>query len=119
METVNLKDKLSKIHDYWNPRIIGELNGSYVKIVKLQGEFVWHHHENEDEMFLVVQGKLRMRLRDGDKIINAGEFIIVPKGVEHMPVTEEEVHIVLFEPKTTLNTGNVHNDRTRAVLERV
>ena len=119
METVNLKDKLSKIHDYWNPRIIGELNGSYVKIVKLQGEFVWHHHENEDEMFLVVQGKLRMRLRDDDKIVNAGEFIIVPKGVEHMPVAEEEVHIVLFEPKTTLNTGNVQNNRTRAVLERL
>jgi mannose-6-phosphate isomerase-like protein (cupin superfamily) len=119
METVNLKDKLSKVHDCWNPRIIGELNDSYVKIVKLQGEFVWHHHDNEDEMFLVLQGKLRMKLRDGDKIVNAGEFIIVPKGVEHMPVAEEEVHIVLFEPKTTLNTGNVQNNRTRAVLERL
>jgi mannose-6-phosphate isomerase-like protein (cupin superfamily) len=119
METVNLKEKLSRVKEYWSPKIVGELNDSYVKIVKLQGEFVWHHHDNEDEMFLVVQGNLRMRFRDGEQIIKPGEFIIVPKGVEHLPVADDEVHIVLFEPKTTLNTGNVHNERTHKVLERI
>lgn len=119
MEVINLKDKLSRVSDYWNPRIVGELNDSYVKIVKLQGEFVWHHHDLEDEMFLVVHGSLRMRFRDGEKTIKPGEFIIVAKGVEHLPVADDEVHIVLFEPKTTLNTGNVHNDRTRPELEHI
>jgi mannose-6-phosphate isomerase-like protein (cupin superfamily) len=119
VETVNLKEKLSKVSDYFNPRIIGELNDSYVKVVKLKGEFVWHHHDNEDEMFLVVSGTLRMRFRDGDQLIRPGEFIIVPKGVEHLPVAEEEVHLVLLEPKTTLNTGNITSDRTRAELERI
>src|SRR5271154_1339763 len=119
METVNLKEKLSRVKEYWNPKIIGELNDSYVKIVKFQGEFVWHHHDQEDEMFLVVQGNLRMRFRDREEIVKPGEFIIVPKGVEHMPVADEEVHVVLFEPKTTLNTGNVQNERTRPQLERI
>ena len=119
METVNLKEKLSRVKEYWSPKIIGELNDSYVKVVKLQGEFVWHHHDHEDEMFLVVTGNLRMRFRDCEEIIKPGEFIIVPKGVEHLPVADEEVHIVLFEPKTTLNTGNVHNERTHQVLERI
>jgi mannose-6-phosphate isomerase-like protein (cupin superfamily) len=119
VETVNLKEKLSKVSDYFNPRIIGELNDSYVKVVKLKGEFVWHHHDNEDEMFLVVSGTLRMRFRDGDQLIRPGEFIIVPKGVEHLPVADEEVHLVLLEPKTTLNTGNITSDRTRAELERI
>jgi len=119
MEVINLKDKLSRVSDYWNPRIVGELNDSYVKIVKLQGEFVWHHHDHEDEMFLVVHGNLRMRFRDDEKTIKPGEFIIVPKGVEHMPVADDEVHIVLFEPKTTLNTGNVRNGRTRPELEHI
>jgi mannose-6-phosphate isomerase-like protein (cupin superfamily) len=119
VETVNLKEKLSRVSDYFNPRIIGELNDSYVKVVKLKGEFVWHHHDNEDEMFLVVSGTLRMRFRDGDQLIRPGEFIIVPKGVEHLPVAEEEVHLVLLEPKTTLNTGNITSDRTRAELERI
>jgi mannose-6-phosphate isomerase-like protein (cupin superfamily) len=119
VETVNLREKLSKVSDYFNPRIIGELNDSYVKVVKLKGEFVWHHHDNEDEMFLVVTGTLRMRFRDGDQLIRPGEFIIVPKGVEHLPVAEEEVHLVLLEPKTTLNTGNITSDRTRAELERI
>jgi len=119
METVNLKEKLSRVKEYWNPKIIGELNDSYVKIVKFQGEFVWHHHDQEDEMFLVVQGNLRMRFRDREKIVKPGEFIIVPKGVEHMPVADEEVHVVLLEPKTTLNTGNVQNERTRPQLERI
>jgi mannose-6-phosphate isomerase-like protein (cupin superfamily) len=119
METVNLKDKFSRVSEFWSPKIIGELNDSYVKVVKLRGEFVWHHHDHEDEMFLVTHGTLRMRFRDRDQIIKPGEFIIVPKGVEHLPVADEEVHLVLFEPKTTLNTGNVHNERTHAELERI
>jgi mannose-6-phosphate isomerase-like protein (cupin superfamily) len=119
METVNLKEKLSRVKEFWSPKIIGELNDSYVKVVKLQGEFVWHHHDHEDEMFLVIAGNLRMRFRDREEIIKPGEFIIVPKGVEHLPVADEEVHIVLFEPKTTLNTGNIHNERTHEQLERI
>ncbi len=119
MEAVNLNEKLSKIKEYWSPKIIGELNDSYVKVVKLTGEFVWHHHDNEDELFLVVKGRLLMRFRDRDVEVSPGEFIIVPKGVEHLPVAHEEVHIVLFEPKTTLNTGNVRNERTHAKLERL
>jgi mannose-6-phosphate isomerase-like protein (cupin superfamily) len=119
MEKVNLQEKLSKIKEHWSPKIIGELNDSYVKVVKLKGEFVWHHHDNEDEMFLVVKGGLRMRFRDRDVMVSPGEFIIVPKGVDHLPVAEEEVHIVLFEPKTTLNTGNVQNERTVVELERI
>jgi mannose-6-phosphate isomerase-like protein (cupin superfamily) len=119
METVNLNEKLSKVKEYWSPKIIGELNDSYVKVVKLTGEFVWHHHDNEDEMFLVVKGRLRMRFRDREMEVLPGEFIIVPKGMEHLPVADEEVHIVLFEPKTTLNTGNVKNERTVAELERL
>lgn len=120
MEKVNLTEKLALINDYWNPRIIGELNDCYVKIVKLQGEFIWHHHENEDELFLIMKGTLRMRLRERDVLLKEGDFLIVPKGVEHMPVAETgEVHIVLLEPKTTLNTGNVQNARTVATLERI
>jgi mannose-6-phosphate isomerase-like protein (cupin superfamily) len=119
METINLKEKLSRVKEFWSPKIVGELNDSYVKVVKLQGEFVWHHHDREDEMFLVVTGKLRMRFRDREEIISPGEFIIVPRGVEHLPVADEEVHIVLFEPKTTLNTGNIRSERTHAELERI
>jgi mannose-6-phosphate isomerase-like protein (cupin superfamily) len=119
METINLKEKLSRVKEFWSPKIVGELNDSYVKVVKLQGEFVWHHHDREDEMFLVVTGKLRMRFRDREEIIRPGEFIIVPRGVEHLPVADEEVHIVLFEPKTTLNTGNIRSERTHAELERI
>ena len=112
MELVNINEKLSRFSDHWSPKIVGELNDSYVKVVKLKGEFIWHHHDNEDELFLVIKGQLLMRLRDGDVRINPGEFLIVPRGVEHMPVAEEEVHLVLLEPKTTLNTGNVRNERT-------
>jgi mannose-6-phosphate isomerase-like protein (cupin superfamily) len=119
MHAVNLAEKFRQFHDYWNPRVIGELNECHVKAVKLQGEFVWHHHEQEDELFLVVKGTLRMRFRDHDEIIKEGEFIIVPHGVEHLPVAEEEVHIILLEPKTTLNTGNVTNERTVCQLERI
>jgi mannose-6-phosphate isomerase-like protein (cupin superfamily) len=119
MEAVNLEAKLSQVKEYWSPKIVGELNDSYVKVVRFKGEFVWHHHENEDELFLVVKGRLRMRFRDRDVAVRPGEFIIVPRGVEHMPVADEEVQIVLFEPKTTLNTGNVRNERTLAQLERI
>lgn len=119
MEAINLAQKLSLVADYWSPKIVGELNDSYVKVVKLKGEFVWHHHDNEDELFLVVKGRLRMRLRDSDVIVSAGEFIIIPRGVEHLPVAEDEVHIVLFEPKTTLNTGNVRNGRTVEDLQHI
>lgn len=119
MEAVNLEQKLSIVRELWSPKIVGELNDSYVKVVKLKGEFVWHHHDDEDELFLVVKGTLLMRFRDRDVHVSPGEFIIVPKGVEHLPVAEEEVHLVLFEPKSTLNTGNLRNDRTVAELERI
>jgi mannose-6-phosphate isomerase-like protein (cupin superfamily) len=119
MQSVNLEEKFGKFHDFWNPRVIGELNDCHVKAVKIKGEFMWHHHDHEDEMFLVVKGTLRMRLRDRDVLVREGEFIIVPHGVEHMPVAEEEVHVVLLEPKTTLNTGNVENERTVRELERI
>jgi mannose-6-phosphate isomerase-like protein (cupin superfamily) len=112
MEKVNLAQKLSLFNEYWSPKIAGELNDSYVKLAKLKGEFVWHHHEAEDELFLVVKGKLLIKLRDRDIWLEEGEFVIIPQGVEHMPVAEDEVHIVLIEPKTTLNTGNVQNERT-------
>jgi mannose-6-phosphate isomerase-like protein (cupin superfamily) len=116
MDVVNIAEKLSAIPDYWNPRIAGELNGQQVKLVKLKGEFVWHHHEHEDELFLVVKGELLMRLRDRDVTLREGEFFIVPKGVEHLPVAHEECHVVLLEPAGTLNTGNVRNERTRDQL---
>ena len=119
METVNLAEKFGKIQDYWSPRMLGELNDFAVKAVKLKGEFVWHHHDVEDELFLVVKGTLRMRFRDRDAIVREGEFIIVPHGVEHMPVADEEVHLILLEPKTTLNTGNVENERTVRQLKQI
>jgi len=119
MHTVNLKQKFSLFSDYWKQRVIGDLNDSQVKIAKIKGEFVWHHHDHEDELFLVTHGTLRMKFRDRDELVGPGEFIIVPHGVEHCPVAEEEVHIVLIEPKTTLNTGNIVNERTVAELERI
>ena len=119
METVNLAEKFGRFRDYWSPKIVGELNDSYVKLAKLKGEFVWHHHANEDELFLVVRGKLLIRLRDRDIRLNEGEFVIIPKGVEHLPVADEEVHVLLLEPKSTLNTGNVRNERTVGELERI
>ena len=118
-EKVNLSEKFSRFSDRWSPKIVGELNDSYVKLVKVKGEFVWHHHENEDELFMVVKGHLRIRLRDRDVEINPGEFFIVPKGVEHMPVAEYETQILLLEPKSTLNTGNVRNERTVEELQRM
>ena len=119
METVNLAAKLSHVEKPWSPKIVGEVNDCYVKVVKLEGEFVWHHHDSEDELFLVIEGLLRMRFRDRDELVRPGEFIIVPRGVEHLPVAERETHVMLFEPKTTLNTGNVRNERTVPVLERL
>jgi mannose-6-phosphate isomerase-like protein (cupin superfamily) len=114
MDKVNLAEKFSLFDDHWNPRIVGELNDFQVKLVKIQGEFIWHHHDIEDELFLVVKGRLQMRFRDRDVWVEEGEFLIVPHGVEHMPVSEGETHILLLEPKTTLNTGTVTNERTVA-----
>ena len=119
METINLKEKFSRFSDYANPRVIGEINDCAVKFVKLKGEFIWHHHDAEDELFLVVKGTLRMKFRGHEAIVREGEFVIVPKGVEHCPAADEEVHIVLIEPKSTLNTGNIVNERTVAQLERI
>jgi mannose-6-phosphate isomerase-like protein (cupin superfamily) len=119
MEKVNLKQKLGLFSDYWSPKIAGELNGQYIKLVKFKGEFVWHHHDNEDEMFLVVKGRFQMQLRDGHVWLEEGEFLIVPRGVEHRPVAPDEVQVVLFEPKATLNTGNVQNERTLASLQTI
>jgi len=117
MEKVNIDEKLAKFSEHWSPKIVGELNDSYVKLAKFRGEFLWHAHEHEDEMFLVLKGKFTMRLRTGDVELRAGEFFIVPKGVEHCPVAEEEVSVMLLEPKSTLNTGNVTNERTKAKLD--
>jgi mannose-6-phosphate isomerase-like protein (cupin superfamily) len=119
MEKVNLAQKFSLFEEHWSPKIAGEINDSYVKLVKFKGEFVWHHHETEDEMFLVVKGNLVMKLRDRDIELKEGEFIIIPHGVEHMPVAKEEVHVLLLEPKSTLNTGNLKNDRTLETLQRI
>ncbi len=119
MDKVNLAEKLARFGEYWSPKIVGELNDCYVKVAKLKGEFVWHHHDHEDELFLVLEGTLRMRFRDREVTVGRGEFIVVPHGVEHLPVADEEVHVVLLEPKTTLNTGNVRGERTVEVLERI
>ena len=120
---VNLVEKLLQFSEYYSPKIVGEVNDAHVKIVKLQGEFVWHHHDNEDELFLVVNGQLRMRyLEDGverEMQIGPGEFVVIPRGTEHLPSAEEETHILLLEPKSTLNTGNVHNERTVEELESI
>jgi mannose-6-phosphate isomerase-like protein (cupin superfamily) len=113
MEKINLAQKFSLFHDHWSPKIVGELNDSQVKLVKVQGEFVWHHHEVEDELFLVLKGRLTIKLRDRDIALDEGEFVIIPRGVEHKPVAEQEVHLLLLEPKSTLNTGNVENERTK------
>ena len=119
MEKVNLAEKFSMFNDYCNPRIIGELNGQHVKAVKLKGEFVWHSHEHEDELFLVVKGTFNMELRNKTVTINEGEFFIVPRTVEHKPVAEEEVHILLFEPASTVNTGEVQHEFTKTYLEKI
>ena len=112
MDKVNLRQKLTLFSEQWSPKIVGELNGQMVKLVKFTGEFVWHHHDHEDEMFLVVAGRFRMDFRDRSVWIEEGEFLIVPRGVEHRPVAEEEAHVLLFEPASTLNTGNIENERS-------
>jgi mannose-6-phosphate isomerase-like protein (cupin superfamily) len=119
MEKVNLQQKFDHVTQHWSPKIVGEVNDCHVKIVKFQGAFTWHHHQHEDEMFLVTKGSFRMRFREGDVEVGEGEFIIVPKGVEHLPVADEEVQVVLFEPKTTLNTGNVRDAHTVEELDRI
>lgn len=119
VEKVNVAEKFSLFSEHWSPRIVGELNGQQVKLAKLLGSFDWHHHEHEDELFLVVQGSLTMRLRDREVQLNEGEFFVVPRGVEHQPVAEQEAHVLLFEPASTLNTGNLHNERTRTNLPRL
>ena len=123
MQKINLAEKLSLIKDHWNPRIIGELNGQHLKLVKFQGPFTWHHHENEDEMFFVVKGRFRMDYRDDgherEEWVEAGEFIVVPRGVEHRPFAEEEAEVLLFEPASTLNTGNVENEFTKKNLQQM
>lgn len=119
MAKVNINTKLSLFQDYWNPKIIGELNGQHVKVAKLKGEFVWHSHEHEDELFYVVKGQLTIEFRDRSEIIGPGEFIIVPRGIEHRPVCEDEVHVMLFEPASTVNTGTTDSKLTRNDLEKL
>jgi mannose-6-phosphate isomerase-like protein (cupin superfamily) len=112
MTVVNLQEKLSRFQDHWNPRIVGELNDAYIKVVKIKGTFVWHAHANEDELFLVLSGTLRIQLRDGERILQPGEFTVIPRGVEHCPVADDEVSLVLIEPKATRHTGDVISDMT-------
>ena len=119
IEKVRLAEKFAQFHDTWSPKIVGEVNDAQVKLVRLKGEFVWHHHEQEDELFLVISGHLLMKLRDRDIHLDAGEFVIIPRGVEHLPVAEQEVQVLLLEPKTTLNTGSVINERTVSEPERL
>ena len=119
VEKANLGEKLGSFRECWSPRIIGEVNDFHVKLVKLEGEFVWHHHEVEDELFLVVKGRMRMCLGEGEVEVNEGELIVVPHGVEHMPAADEETHVLVFEPKSTVNTGNVRSERTVAEPERI
>lgn len=116
---INLAEKLAGIQEYWEPKVVGALNGQEVKLAKGKGEFLWHHHENEDELFLVVEGVLRLEFREGEVILKPGEFYIVPRGVEHRPVAREEVHLLLFEPAYTLNTGNVRSELTVENPERI
>ncbi len=119
MEKISIAQKLSLFDEHWSPKIVGELNGQHVKLVKLLGEFVWHHHDGEDEMFLVIDGRFKMEFRDRGVWIEAGEFIVVPRGVEHRPFAENEVSVMLFEPASTLNTGNVTDGMTVAELDRI
>ena len=119
MKKINISQKLAQFNDHWNPRIIGELNKQHVKLAKIKGEFIWHKHDDEDEMFLVLKGTLKIEFRDRTETIQENEIIIVPKGVEHKPIAEQEVSIMLFEPATTINTGDLENERTRKNLESI
>ena len=119
MNKVNLTEKFSLFNGFWEPKIVGELNNQFVKLAKLKGEFVWHDHENEDELFMVIRGHLTIKLRDGDVELDEGELYIIPRGVEHMPVAENEVHVLMFEPKGTVNTGNVDSNKTIKDIESI
>jgi len=119
MDKVNLKEKFESFSDYWSPKLIGEVDDFDVKVVKSKGEFVWHHHENEDELFLLIKGKLVIKLRDKDITLNPGEMFIVPKGVEHMPVAVEECHVLMLERRGVVNTGNVRNERTVETYQKI
>jgi mannose-6-phosphate isomerase-like protein (cupin superfamily) len=119
MDKVNIAEKLAQFDEQWSPKIVGRVNDSHVKLVKLEGEFVWHHHKEEDELFLVVSGSMVIKFRDRDVRLDEGEFLIVPRGVEHKPVAEKEAHVLLFEPAGTLNTGNVRSERTVERPERL
>ena len=119
MEKVNIKDKLELFSDHWSPKIVGELNGQHVKLAKLKGDFVWHKHDDEDELFFVIEGSFKMEYRDKTIVVNENEFLIVPRGVEHRPVAVKEVSIMLFEPATTLNTGNINGELTKHILDRI
>ncbi|MFA6261372.1 MAG: cupin domain-containing protein [Bacteroidia bacterium] len=119
MEKVNLKEKLALFSEHWSPKVVGELNGQHVKLARLYGEFIWHKHDHEDELFLVLKGQLKMELRDKTVLINEQEFFIVPRGVEHRPVADEEVEVLLFEPASTLNTGDQVNERTKHKLDKI
>ena len=119
LDKINLTEKFGRFDEYWQPKIVAELNGQQVKLAKFKGPFVWHHHDNEDEMFFVHRGSFHMELRDRTVTLNAGDFIVIPRGIEHRPVADEEVEVVLFEPASTLNTGNVRNERTVPTLGRI
>ena len=119
VEKVNIVEKLSLFDERWSPKVVGDLNGQHIKLVKFLGDFVWHHHDEEDEMFLVIDGRFRMEFRDREVWIEEGEFIVVPRGVEHRPVAEEEASVMLFEPASTLNTGNVRDEMTVTELDRI
>ena len=118
-DRVDLAEKFASFDEVWAPKVVAELNGQLVKVVKFEGEYVWHHHEDEDELFWVVRGRVTIRLRDGDVTLGPGELYVVPRGVEHMPIADGVAEVVLFEPASTLNTGNVRNERTREDLERL
>ena len=119
MNVIDIEEKLSQFDEYWSPKIVGELNGQLVKLAKLKGEFVWHHHDHEDELFMVIKGQLTIKLKNQDIQLNEGQFFIIPKGVEHLPVAIEECHVMLFEPKSVLNTGNVTNEMTVQKLDKI
>ncbi|HWR40670.1 MAG TPA: cupin domain-containing protein [Patescibacteria group bacterium] len=119
MDKINLLQKLSLFNEFWSPKIVGELNDSYIKLAKLKGEFDWHHHKNEDELFFIVKGQLLIKFRDHEISLNEGEFLVIPQGVDHLPVAADEVHVMLIEPKETLNTGNVITEKTKQTLERI
>ena len=119
MKKVNVGETFDRFSDYWSPKISAELNDSYIKLAKFKGQFVWHHHENEDELFFVIKGQLIIKLRNDEVRLGPGEFVVIPRGIEHLPIADDEVHVILIEPKTTLNTGNVRSERTAARLDKI